>query len=124
MAWFRDISLRGKLTLIITVTSTVVLLLACLAVVAYDVAAIRRTMVLEVETLAGIVAENSTAALSFRDPEAAEQVLSALRADPHILAACIYSEGGEPFARYTRRGASMPVQRIRAPKGTSSQTRS
>ncbi|HEV8524931.1 MAG TPA: CHASE sensor domain-containing protein, partial [Terriglobales bacterium] len=76
----------------------------CIAVVAYDVVANRRAMVQEVETLAGMVGENSTAALTFRDLQAAQQVLSALRADPNILAACIYSAAGEPFAHYARQG--------------------
>jgi signal transduction histidine kinase/CheY-like chemotaxis protein len=56
----------------------------------------------DLATLADVIAGNSTAALTFHDARAAQDVLSALRAQPHITVACIYAEDGKPFATYSR----------------------
>ena len=45
----------------------------------------------DLETLADVLARNSTAALTFHDAGAARDVLQALRAEPGITAACIYT---------------------------------
>ena len=55
--------------------------------------------------LANIVGTNSTAALAFKDPNSAQDILRALAAKPHILSAAIYDREGKPFAVY-HRGAS------------------
>ena len=59
---FRDLSIKRKLTLVIMLTSTAALLLACGAFVAYELLTFRDVMTQELETLAGIISENSTAA--------------------------------------------------------------
>ena len=69
---FRDLSIKWKLTWIILGTSTAALLLACVAFVGYELRTFRGRMVQEVSTLAGVIGENSKAALLFQDPEAAE----------------------------------------------------
>ena len=50
-------------------------------------------------------AAHSTAPLSFEDRRAAEETLGALRAESHIIEACIYDRSGQIFAAYTRNGA-------------------
>jgi diguanylate cyclase (GGDEF)-like protein len=57
-------------------------------------------------TLADVVGQNSTAALNFGDPSAAVDVLAALRADPPIVAACLYDSPGTLFAQYQRDAGS------------------
>jgi len=78
------------------------LLLVCLALAAYDVRSLRQTMSQDLATLADVIDGNSTAALTFHDTRAAQDVLSTLRAQPHITVACIYAEDGKPFATYSR----------------------
>jgi len=102
----RDMSIKRKLMLIVMLTSSVALLLACAAFVTYELITFRRTMVRHVSTLADIVGTNCTAALTFDDRRAAEETLAALRAEQHIVSASIYTRDGKVFARY-RRGARL-----------------
>ena len=102
MPVFRDMSIGRKITVIILTTSVLKLLLVCAAIGAYDIHIFRQTMELDMATLADVIAGNSTAALTFHDTRAAQDVLSALRAEPHITAACIYGQDGIPFATYRR----------------------
>src|SRR5438034_4015651 len=99
---FRNLSLRRKQTLIIMLTSSVVLLLACAAFCIYEVIAFRKRMVQQLSTLAEIVGNNSSAALDFNDANSAVEILSGLQAEPGIIGACIYTKGGEVFANYDR----------------------
>jgi two-component system, sensor histidine kinase len=104
MGRFRDIPIRRKLTIITLLTSSVALLLACAVFLVYDRVTYSRAMTNDLFTLAEIVGANSTAALTFDDPDSAKEVLSALSARPYISSACIYSAEGRPFAKYARKG--------------------
>lgn len=112
MRFFRNASLKRKQTLIIMLTTSVALLLACAVFTTYEVITFRTSMVRNLSTLAEIVGNNTAAALDFNDPKAAAETLSALKAEPNIVAACIYSKEGAAFARYDRldhdRNASLP----------------
>ena len=109
MRVIQAMSIRRKLTLIIMAITSVVLLLACLALAGYDLVTMRRAEPRKLATLADVLAGNSTAALTFGDAQAATEVLSALKAEPHITAACIYTRNGQPFARYARDRATSPL---------------
>jgi two-component system, sensor histidine kinase and response regulator len=104
MSLLRDMSIGRKLTVIILSITTVSLLLACAVLVGYDLVMYRRAMVRDVSTLADMVADNSTAALTFHDELAGKDVLRSLRTQPHITAACLYTSDGEVFAVYVRDG--------------------
>src|SRR2546427_519440 len=119
MRKFQNLSVRRKLTLIIMVTSATALLVACLAFVLYDVVTFRESMVRNMIEDAELIGANSTAALSFSDPAAAREVLSAMRAEQHVKAACIYSADGRIFAQYTRPGKGSASIPLRAEKGGS-----
>lgn len=71
---------------------------------AFDLWGLKTAMGRDLETLADVLARNSTAALAFRDPAAARDVLQALRAEPSVTAACIYTQDGSPLAKYRRDG--------------------
>src|ERR1043165_3436962 len=105
---FKDLSLRRKQTLIIMLTSSVVLLLACTAFVTYDIARFRREMVESTSSLAEVVGNSTTAAIDFNDPPSAEQTLAALRGEPNIVKASIRTLDDRIFASYVREGAAMP----------------
>jgi signal transduction histidine kinase/DNA-binding response OmpR family regulator len=107
----RDVSIKRKLMLIIMLTSSVVLLLASSALLMFEVIQYQRDSKQFLENLAGIMSDSLTAPLSFGDAKAAEQTLTALGADRHIVAAAVYTSAGEMFARYTRheeRGTVLP----------------
>jgi PAS domain S-box-containing protein len=100
----RKTSIKGKQTLIVLLTSGVALLLACVAFAFYEVATFRTTMEQNLSTLANIIGDNSSAALDFGDIKAATETLSALKAQPNIVGACIYNVKGDVFAVYDRAG--------------------
>ena len=93
-------TIRRKLVTAMMLTSTTVLLLVGAVFVAHDVVSFRRLLVQSLVTRANILAANSTAALAFRNPEDASQVLDALRTDPRMIAAALYDEQGRSFATY------------------------
>ncbi len=97
---FQDKPIGLKLTAIILGTSAVVLLLTCTAFLAYDVFAFRKDSVRQLSTLGEIVATNSTGVLAFANQDDATEILAALRAERHIVAACLYDRQGRIFARY------------------------
>src|SRR5713101_5829740 len=109
MRAFRDFSIRRKLRLIIMLTSSVALLLACTVFITYDRYSFRRGKVEDLTALADIIGSNSTAALAFGDADSAREILGALRAKQHIVAACVYGRDGRVFACYARGNPATPV---------------
>ena len=95
-------SIRARLTLMTTLTSVVALLIACGAFLGYDLITYRNTMARDLSLLAEIIGDNCTAALTFHDPDAARDLAGALRAQQHVVSACIYDKDGRPFASYQR----------------------
>lgn len=89
-----------------------VLLLSCGAFATYDLIVSRNSLRADLKSVADIVGSDSTAALSFEDQKAAEELLAGLRAKRHVVAACLYSADGKPFASYhrpdSRNNASFP----------------
>jgi two-component system NtrC family sensor kinase len=102
MHFFHNMSLRRKQTLIIMLTSSTVLLLACAAFTAYDVMTFRRELIERVSVLANVVGNNCSAAIDFNDPKNAEEILGALRAGGNIVSGCVYASDGHIFAIYQR----------------------
>jgi diguanylate cyclase (GGDEF)-like protein len=100
MLSFRDTPIRRKLITISLISSGVALLLACGGFIAYELSAYRQATLSQLTSVAGVIAANSSAALSFDDPEAAEHTLSALRAERMVVAACIYGPDQMLFAAY------------------------
>ena len=104
-------SIRGKLTSVVMLTSATAVLLVCVGFVVSDLVAMRNHLSEDLLMLAEVVGSNSTAALTFEDSKAANEVLNALSAKPSITAACIYTRRGEPFARYAP-DASFSLPRV------------
>jgi two-component system NtrC family sensor kinase len=116
MNQFRNLSIVHKLILITMLTSVAALLLACTAFFGYEQVAFRRETTRNLSITAQIAGINCASALAFNDVSSAEQTLKALSAQPHIVAACIYSADGKVFAGYNedgRPGTSWPKARER-----------
>jgi two-component system, sensor histidine kinase and response regulator len=94
--------IKRKLISIIMVTSTVALLLACGAFVAFDTFTFRKSQMREASLLADIIGRNCTAAISFNDSQVAQETLGALRSQPHVMLARVFLADGTGFASYTR----------------------
>ena len=104
MHYFRDLSIRHKLTALFMAIGGFTALAVSCPVAIYDVMTFRHAVSQNLGVLGDVLAGNSTAALTFHDSEAARDVLRALRAEPNVTAACIYTPDGIPFAKYVRDG--------------------
>src|SRR5258707_4794140 len=93
-------SIQRKLMRVIMLTSGAVLLLTCASYFAYEVFTFRQAMVQQLTILGETIATNSTAALAFDDDANAREILTALKADKHIVAASLYDREGELLAKY------------------------
>ncbi len=104
MQFFRDLSIRRKLSTVtlITTGAAVVLMGALFALHGRYVSTTRLASGLQ--TLGDIIGYNTTAALAFFDQAGAEESLASLQAEPHVIGAAIYDAQGEVFATYTREG--------------------
>jgi PAS domain S-box-containing protein len=102
MRFFRNTSIRHKQILIIMLITGVALLLACAAFVGFETFHFRRDMVQDISTLAKIIGNNTAAALDFNDAASAADTLLALKAQPNIIGACVFSKNGTMFAQYDR----------------------
>ena len=100
MSWWRSLGIRRKLILVIQLISSVALLVACAAFMLYVWIAMRRAMAEDLTVLANVLANNSTAALTFGDGASGRESLQPLRARPHILRADLYDKNGQYFASY------------------------
>ena len=102
MTFFTHASIKRKLMLITTVTSSLALLLASAGFLLYDLTAFRARMSHDLMTQAEIISANSMAALAFQDERTVSEILAALRAKDEIVAAAIYTPDGRLFAVYRR----------------------
>src|SRR6266567_1806784 len=91
-----------KLKTIIMVTTAAALLLACGVFSVYETMAARFSIFRETLLLADIIGSNSTAALIFNDPKAADDSLRSLESESNVITARIYAKDGRPFATYVR----------------------
>ena len=91
------LSIRQKLAALLMVTSSVVLVLASITYVAWDYFRFRIDMRNDLATQAELVLNNTAAALSFNDEEAARETLQMLSVNTHIRQACLYRRDGTFF---------------------------
>ena len=100
MTWFRNLSIRRKLTLIIISVSAVVLLISTLINVSNEYRIRRAGLIQEISTVAEIVGRNSDASIVFEDPARAQSILESLSAKSEIESAFIFTESRELLAAY------------------------
>lgn len=103
---FRARSISTKLTWLNLLVTGLALLLACTAFLAYDFFSYRQNLIQNLQTAAQIAGANSITALTFDDPQAAENTLKPLQGSPDVLWAAIVSQDGKVFAEYREPGES------------------
>jgi signal transduction histidine kinase/CheY-like chemotaxis protein len=102
--FLRDASIQKKLTAIIMLTSTTVLLLTSGAFVLTEVFSFRQALVNKMFSLAEVVGANSKSALIFHKRNEEQEILASLAAEPNVELAYVFQAQGHPFAQYLRRG--------------------
>jgi PAS domain S-box-containing protein len=105
---FEKLRIRQKLMVIILITCSAALSLMAVLYLFFEYYSFRKTEQSKISALAIVVASNSSAALAFDSPQDATEILSALRADNNIQAACLYDSQGKLFACY-QQNASQEV---------------
>jgi signal transduction histidine kinase/ActR/RegA family two-component response regulator len=104
MTPFSELSIRQRLRLTTLVASGVALLLSSAAFMIYDWTSFQNGVIRRLRSQAEIVGFNSATAIVFADPDSGRKTLSALQAEPQILAAALYARDGSLFAKYERPG--------------------
>jgi signal transduction histidine kinase/CheY-like chemotaxis protein len=104
-AFLRDAPLHRKFTLALLITAGSALLVSLLVYFVLAVYGMHRDARAQLNTLAGAIAINSQAALLFADEKGAREILSALRAEPDIIFACLTYANGREVAHYRTSGS-------------------
>jgi len=104
-SFIRKKPIKVKLMLIIMLTSIVSLLLTGAIVILYEQYYIKQDLVKNISALGSLIADRSTAALTFQDSRLAEENLTALHVKSSVVAACIFNDKGEVFAKYNVYGS-------------------
>ncbi len=113
--WIQDLPIRRKLGLLIGVIGGIAVTLASVALLIFKTIDLRAETISEISTIADAIGSNTTAALTFQDREAAEQTLSALRADRRIMRAVVFARDSSLFAEYLQHGAIASPPQFRLP---------
>ena len=113
----RDWPIKQKLTAMLVLISGLVLLLTSAAFAGYQYWSLRQATRDALAVRGRIIAANSTASLAFANDADAREILSALRADPHIVAAVLYDKRGHVFAGYPTGVAGDVVPAAPGPDG-------
>lgn len=108
---FLDRSVRRKLTAIVVATTLAALVVAAVALVAYNRSDYRERALVNVRIQAEIIGRASAPALAFNDPEEAAKDLAMLDAREDLVQAAIYSKDGKLFASFAKDGntSAMPA---------------
>jgi signal transduction histidine kinase/ActR/RegA family two-component response regulator/uncharacterized membrane protein affecting hemolysin expression len=105
----RSRPIRRTLITALLLTSGAAMLTTALAFFAYDFLTYRQSTLRNLATLGAAIAANSTAALAFDNADDAREVLSAFRAESHVVAAGLYTRSGKLFASYPAADAALPA---------------
>jgi PAS domain S-box-containing protein len=96
----KDIPIQRKLMSVILITSALVLSLMCVAYIILEYYSFRETLKRDITVLGDVISSNVSGAVAFQSHSDANEILNALRAEPHVVAACIYDSQGKIFAYY------------------------
>ena len=98
----RQASIQSRVRAVILLASVVVLFVTAAAFVTYEAITFRTRLVRNLSTLASVIADNSAAPLAFDNKPVAEEILSAIKAEPDIEAAVLFDDEGNIFATYPK----------------------
>ncbi len=114
---FGDSSIGSKLSFVVVLSGSFALLLAGVFLFGYERFEAHEAAKRALAAQAAIVADSSTAALSFNDEKAATDTLTALRSDPNLVEAAIHDRNGRLFAWFRRNSKIPPSAKTPPPDG-------
>ena len=97
---FRDQSIQQKMLMMTLVIVGTILLVAIAALFSFQILNFRSNFQSDAKTLAIVIANNSTAALQFKDTAGGAEVMGSFRAVPTVVSATLTAADGSLFARY------------------------
>jgi PAS domain S-box-containing protein len=97
---FQDLPIQRKMLVMTLLICGAVLCVAIAALFTFQVLNFRSNFQRDTATLAVIIANNSTAALAFKDDKTATEVIGALQAKPSVVAANLVLPNGFVFAQF------------------------
>ena len=105
MRALRDMPIRRKVTLVLLLSSSTVLVAAFGATFVFEIATFRQNFTRDLGVLSEIIANNCNASVAFSDAKAGEEVLASLKARPEISFAAVRLTDGVVLASF---GPSIP----------------
>ncbi|NOQ36489.1 MAG: EAL domain-containing protein [Methylococcaceae bacterium] len=96
--FIRNLSIKWKLFTILIFSSLLSLLLAAVLLFILEVFEVKKETKKEISAITTLIANRSTAALSFDDSHLALENLQALNKFPTVISACIYTQQGQLFS--------------------------
>src|ERR1700679_3086477 len=102
----RSWPIRRKLILSGLLTSLIALLLSALSIIVYESYEYRHDVAAELNSVADMIAVNSSAPLIFGDQQSAMRTLAPLVAEKRVASAAIFKPDGSRFATYLRPGST------------------
>ena len=110
--WFAVLPIHRKLVVASMAVTALTLLVTMTALVVIDVVRFHAAATADARGLATIVAENTRAAMTFGDHQAALDTLETLRVRGQVRRACLYDTDGRLYAEYRRDdGVTCPAAR-------------
>ncbi|WP_300455855.1 CHASE sensor domain-containing protein [Desulfobacula sp.] len=94
-------SLRAKLGFLMGGVALLTLFMVSTALIVNEKYNARKNLVRELQSMADLVALNSSVAMVFHDEQAARETLASLAAKPEIMAAVLYDDTGTVYSRYS-----------------------
>ncbi len=104
------LSLRHKLVIMMVLITGLALVVFGTAMMVWQWNYLRGNLVSVLSSQAKIIANNSKAAITFQDRSDADDILSALSAEPSILAGCLYNDQDDLFAYYLKDDITVAFQ--------------
>lgn len=101
----RNISIRTKLGLILSITAILAMFLITAAMVGFQYYSSRHAVEEEMSTLASVLARDAAVALAFNDRKTADESLAVLGSRSDIVAAHIYTKDARVFAEFVSASA-------------------
>ncbi|HWD17900.1 MAG TPA: PAS domain-containing protein [Verrucomicrobiae bacterium] len=98
MKLFRDLPIQSKMLVMTLLICGAILCVAILTLFSFQVLNFRSNFQRDTATLAVVIANNSTAAMEFKDDQAANEVVRALKAESTVVAATLTLPDGTTFA--------------------------
>lgn len=95
---FRDLPLERKFLLAMLLVTLSALLVTCSFLIYSEWKTMRGLRAESASGMVGMIAANAATSLLYDDPEVALQILSGMRADPHLVVAALYGSNGALYA--------------------------